>query len=144
MDASLGDALTHLEPELLEADYALLGYPRGNAPDLPPAALAAPLTLRIDDPYETTLLVPADLADSLPTPQTRTSPLRAIVLAGVLDPTLTGFMAMLTGAMAERGIPVVPIGAASRDHLLVPARDWPEAFAILRGLRDAARLVQEP
>ena len=37
----------------------------------------------------------------------------------------------------------MPIGAASRDHLLVPAAHWPEALAILRGLRDASRQLQQ-
>ena len=50
-------------------------------------------------------------------------------------------MSTIAGALAERGIAIVPIGAATRDHLLVPTAHWPEALAILRGLRDAARQV---
>ena len=70
--------------------------------------------------------------------------MRVIVLTGKLHPDLTGFMSTIAGALAERGIPLVPIGAATRDHLVVPGARWPETLAILRGLRDAARQLVQP
>ena len=40
-------------------------------------------------------------------------------------------------------MPIVLVGTASRDHLIVPDTAWPEALAVLRGLRDAARKLLE-
>ncbi len=64
-----------------------------------------------------------------------------ILLVAPLSPELTGFASTISGALAERGIPIVLVGTASRDHLVVPDSDWPEALAVLRGLRDASRQI---
>ena len=139
----LAQALADLEPYMVDEEFALLGYPRGSAPPMPDAAAAETYALRLDDPFQTTFVLRDELADALPPPAMRTGPLRAIVLANELPPDLTGFMSVIAGAFAERNISIVPIGAASRDHLLVPAAHWPEALAILRGLRDASRQLQQ-
>lgn len=140
-DGPLAQALADLEPLLVDGEFVLLGYPRGSAPPVPDAAAAEDYAVRIDDPLQTTYVLRDVLADALPPAPVRTGPLRAIVLANELPPDLTGFMSVIAGAFAERNIAIVPIGAASRDHLLVPAAHWPEALAILRGLRDASRLL---
>ena len=143
-DSRLGIALAALEPLLVDGEHVLLGYERGSAPPSPDALAAESFAARVDDPFETTFVVRTTLADTMPPPAARVGPLKAIVLSGALPPDLTGFMSVIAGALAERGIPIVPIGAATRDHLLVPVRDWPEALAILRGLRDSARILLEP
>jgi hypothetical protein len=143
-DSRLTEALAALEPLVLDGDYALLGYERGTAPPSPPEFTAESCAVRIDDPFETTLLVRREIADRLPGAARRVDGLRVIVLVGQLDSDLTGFMSTLAGALAERGIPLVPIGAATRDHLVVPGERWPETLAILRGLRDAARSLVDP
>jgi hypothetical protein len=143
-ESRLTTALAALEPLVLEGDYALLGYERGTAPPSPPEFTAESYAVRIDDPFETTMLVRRELADRLPPAAHRADGLRVIVLVGQLDPELAGFMSTLSGALAERGIPLVPIGAATRDHLVVPGARWPETLAILRGLRDAARSLVDP
>ena len=107
-DSRLTEALAALEPLVLEGDYALLGYERGTAPPSPPEFTAESYAVRVDDPFETTMLVRRELADRLPPPAHRTDGLRVIVLVGQLDPDLTGFMSTLAGALAERGIPLVP------------------------------------
>jgi hypothetical protein len=139
----LTEALAAIEPLVLEGDYALLGYERGTAPPSPPEFTAESYAVRIDDPFETTMLVRRELADQLPPPTSRTDGLRVIVLVGQLNPELTGFISTIVGALAERGIAIVPIGAATRDHLVVPGARWPETLAILRGLRDAARILAD-
>lgn len=139
MTTPLLQALADLEPHLLEDDYSLLGYERGTAPASPDALSAESFGVRIDDPYETTFVLRTALARTLPPAATEQSPMRVIVLAGELPHGLTGFMSTIAGALAERGIALVPLGAATRDHLLVTAAAWPETLAILRGLRDAAR-----
>jgi hypothetical protein len=143
-ESDLTQALADIEAMLVDGEFALLGYERGAAPPSPPSLTAESFAVRIDDPFETTLLVRDAIADELPEPAVRTSPLRVIVLTATLDPGLTGFFSTIAGAFAERGIPIVPIGATTRDHLVVPAAHWPEALAILRGLRDAARSLRPP
>lgn len=143
-EGRLTEALAALEPLLLDGDYAMLGYERGTAPPSPPELAAESYAVRIDDPFETTMVLRRELADRLPQAATRVDGLRVIVLVGQLDPELTGFMSTVAGALAERGIPLVPMGAATRDHLLVPGAHWPETLAILRGLRDAARTLSDP
>jgi hypothetical protein len=142
-DGPLAQALADLEPYLVDHEFTMLGYARGAAPPMPDAAAAETYVLRIDDPFQTTIVLREELADTLPPAALRIGPLRAIVLANELPPDLTGFMSVIAGAFAERNISIVPIGAASRDHLLVPAAHWPEALAILRGLRDASRQLQQ-
>ena len=98
---------------------------------------------RIDDPLETTFILRSTVADTLPPPDTRQNGLRVILLVAELPPDLTGFASTIAGALAERGVPIVLVGTASRDHVLVPDASWPEALAVLRGLRDAARRLLE-
>ena len=65
-DLTLTEALAGIEPFVLESDYALLGYERGTAPPTPPEFTAESYAVRVDDPFETTLLVRRELADRLP------------------------------------------------------------------------------
>ena len=137
------DALAALDPMLLEHEFSLLGYGRGSAPPSPEALLAEGFGARIDDPLETTFVLRTSLADTLPPADTRQDGLRVILLVAELPSDLVGFASTISGALAERNVPIILVGAASRDHLLVPAAAWPEALAVLRGLRDASRRLLE-
>ncbi len=139
----LVDALATLDPMLLEHDYSLLGYGRGSAPPSPEDVLAEAFSARIDDPLETTFVLRTALADRMPPADTRRDHLRVVLLVAELPVEVAGFASTISGALADRGVPVVLIGTASRDRLLVPERSWPETLAILRGLRDAARQILE-
>ncbi len=139
----LVDALAALDPMLLDHPFSLVGYARGSAPPSPEALLAEGFGARIDDPLETTFVLRTTLADELPPPDTRQDGLRVILLVAELPSDLTGFASTIAGALAERGIPLVLVGTASRDHLIVREPHWPEALAVLRGLRDAARKLLE-
>jgi hypothetical protein len=139
----LVDALAALDPMLLDDGFSLLGYGRGSAPPSPEALLAEGFGARIDDPLETTFVLRTSLADAMPPADTRQDGLRVILLVAELPPDLTGFASTIAGALAERNVPIVLVGTASRDHLLVPDAAWPEALAVLRGLRDAARRLLE-
>jgi hypothetical protein len=132
-------ALAELDPMLLDGEFAILGYGRGSAPVMPEELLAETFAVRIDDPLATTVILRRTLADGLPPADTRQDGLRVILLVAELPPDLTGFFSTIAGALAERGVSIVPIGTATRDHLLVPEEHWPETLAVLRGLRDAAR-----
>lgn len=136
-------ALAALEPMLLDQQFTMLGYGRGSAPPSPEALLAEGFSARIDDPLETTFVLRSTLAETLPVADTRQDRLRVILLVAPLPPDLTGFASTISGALAERGVPIVLVGTASRDHLIVPETAWPEALAVLRGLRDASRRILE-
>ena len=139
----LVDALAALDPMILEHEFSLLGYGRGSAPPSPEALLAEGFGARIDDPLETTFVLRTSLADTLPPADTRQDGLRVILLVAELPSDLVGFASTISGALAERNVPIVLVGTSSRDHLLVPETPWPEALAVLRGLRDAARKLLE-
>jgi hypothetical protein len=86
------------------------------------------------DPFETTLVVREVLQRSLPQPATVLAARRVIVLEGQLADDLVGFMAALTGAIADRGIWLLALGAATRDHLLVADEQLAEAIDALASL----------
>ena len=49
-----------------------------------------------------------------------------------LPPDLTGFMALLGKLLGEVEIPIIPLGAYSRDHVLVPADRFEQAWQYLK------------
>lgn len=53
----------------------------------------------------------------------------------VLEPTLVGFMAHLTRALADANISVLPFSAYSRDHIFVSASDFESAMTTLKSLQ---------
>jgi hypothetical protein len=86
------------------------------------------------DPFETTLIVRCALVETLPAPATLLADRRVILLEGQLDADLTGFMAAITAALAERGIWLLALGAATRDHLLVADEQLADALEALEAL----------
>jgi len=88
----------------------------------------------VSDPFETTLIVRAALVETLPEPTTLLRDRRVVVLEGQLDDDLVGFMAAVTAALAERGVWLLAIGAATRDHLLVADDQLAQALDALEAL----------
>jgi hypothetical protein len=88
----------------------------------------------LHDPFETTLIVRAELVESLPIPATMLADRRVILLEGQLPDDLHGFMAAVAGALAERGVWLLALGAATRDHLLVADDQLAVALRALRAL----------
>ena len=86
------------------------------------------------DPFETTLVVREELLQALPEPATVLAARRVIVLEGQLADDLVGFMAALSAAIAERGVWLLALGAATRDHLLVADDQLAEAIDALASL----------
>jgi hypothetical protein len=76
------------------------------------------------------------LASALPAPASRLDHRRVILLEGQLPDDLHGFMAAVATAIAERGVWLLAIGAATRDHLLVADDQLVEALGALRALAD--------
>ncbi len=93
------------------------------------------------DPFETTLVVRSDLAASLPQPETALADRRVILLEGTLADDLVGFMAAITAALADRGVWLLALGAATRDHLLVADAELEDALEALRGLAGKSELA---
>lgn len=60
---------------------------------------------------------------------------RLITLDLVLESTLTGLMARMAAVLAEAGVPIFPLAAYSRDHLLVPADKAQTALNALNALK---------
>jgi hypothetical protein len=89
------------------------------------------------DPFETTLVVREQLLRALPEPATMLAARRVIVLEGQLADDLVGFMAALSAAIADRGIWLLALGAATRDHLLVADDQLAEAIEALAALAGA-------
>jgi hypothetical protein len=136
--SDLRGALGGLRPRALPGRYALVGYPPGAAPL--PDLVAEPFGCVLVDPFETTLVVREALAKTLPEPATLLADRRVILLEGQLDDDLVGFMAAVTAALADRGIWLLALGAATRDHLLVADDQLAEALDALEGLAGRSTL----
>ena len=52
----------------------------------------------------------------------------------VLDPSLVGFMAVITKVLSDGNISVLPYAAYSTDHIFVAQKDYHKAKQILEGL----------
>lgn len=60
---------------------------------------------------------------------------RLITFDVVLEPTLVGFMAQITRALADANISVLPLAAYSRDHIFIASDDFETAMKTLRSLQ---------
>jgi hypothetical protein len=59
---------------------------------------------------------------------------RLLTFPAVLPPDLVGFLSIVASALAEAGVPILPLAANRRDHVFVPALDLETAEAALAGL----------
>ncbi|MFO7169571.1 MAG: ACT domain-containing protein [Chloroflexota bacterium] len=59
---------------------------------------------------------------------------RAISFEVDLPPDLVGFMALISGALAEAGVPLLAVSGFRRDHLLVREADLERAEAAISAL----------
>lgn len=62
-----------------------------------------------------------------------------ITFSQALEPDLVGFLARVSTALANAGIPILALAAHSRDHILVPAADFTKAMAELHALQETIR-----
>lgn len=116
---------------------------------LPPQAITAaagviaeigePFAAVIADKDEVTLIIPEDALPDferrLPGHRVAQAHYRLITFDVALEPTLIGFMARVSAALANAGIPIFPYSAFTRDHLLVPAEQFSAAMSALDSLR---------
>jgi hypothetical protein len=116
-----------LDLQVLPGDYAICRLPAGSAipPGLDPAAGVVSVTWT---PDEISVICPSDQA---PADATVETPWRCLRVAGLVDLTLTGILASLTGPLAEARVNVFAFSTYDTDYLLVPAVRLAEAVAAL-------------
>jgi hypothetical protein len=116
---------------------------------LPPNAItaAAGIVAQVGEPFasvivdkdEVTLIIPADLlaefANRLRDHRASDLSYRLITFDLELEPTLTGFMAKVAAVLADANVPIMPLAAFSRDHILVPVDRFAAAWDALRKLQ---------
>jgi hypothetical protein len=106
------------------------------------AQIGEPFCALIVDKDEVSLIIPADALEDfkvrLPQFQVLPRPYRLITFDVELDSSLVGFMAIISRALADAGIPIMAFAAYSRDHLLVPAEQFSVAMAALSKLQSGA------
>jgi len=103
------------------------------------AAAANPFTALIVDKDEVTLMLDEsdyqDYQQRLIEHQVSAISYRLITFDVELEPTLVGFMAHISSALAQAKISILPYAAYSRDHLFVAEADFEKAMSILRQLQ---------
>lgn len=103
------------------------------------AEASVPFCALLVDKDEVTLMIPDDVCDAfsnrLKYGTISEITYRLITFDVVLEPTLIGFMAYITKALAEADISVMPFAAYSRDHLFVAEADIDKAMSILQSLQ---------
>ena len=125
-----------------DADYRILRLP-ASAITLGAGIVAEanlPFSALIADKDELTLMLPeaACLAFQrrLRFAQVGEQLYRLITFDAELEPTLVGFIARVSAALAAERIPILSFAAFSRDHIFVPAEDFQRATGALRALQE--------
>ncbi|MCE2470410.1 MAG: ACT domain-containing protein [Anaerolineae bacterium] len=62
---------------------------------------------------------------------------RQITFEAPLEPSLVGFIAEISAALAEAQIPILAFAAYSRDHIFVPQEHFDAAMQALAALQDS-------
>jgi len=104
------------------------------------AEVGEPFSTLIVDKDEVTLIISSDAYQEFEKrlPDARLSePMRLLTFDLVLPMELTGFMALVSNLLAEGEIPIIPLGAFERDHLLIAEAHFPKAMEILEKAKDA-------
>lgn len=106
------------------------------------AEIGEPFSALIVDKDEVTLVLTAeDLQEfgrRLPGHVASADDYRLITFDVELEPSLVGFMARISAALAQAQVTILPFAAFSRDHLLVPAAQFDQAITALRNLQSKA------
>ena len=114
--------VVHLPPSAVTAAAGVL------------AEAAEPFGALLADKDEVTLALAADLwpefAERLPGHEVA-GPYRLITFDAPLSLELVGFLAVVSRALAEAGVPILAFSACARDHVLVPALRFEAAWSAL-------------
>ncbi len=103
------------------------------------AEVGEPFCTLIVDKDEVSLIIPAeaveDFAGRLKGHTAAPSAYRLITFDLELDFNLFGFMAVVSQALADAKVSILPIAAFSRDHILVPSQQFDIAMQALQKLQ---------
>lgn len=106
------------------------------------AETGAPFCALVVDEREVSLVLPgaalSHFQARLPGAEVAEELCRLITANVVMEAELTGFVARITEALAQAGVPVLPFASFSRDHFLVPAGQLEDAMQALRSLQQGA------
>lgn len=120
-----------------DQEYVMLSLPARGI------MLAAGILAEVGDPFgaviadkdEVTLIIPSDLVhefeNRLPEYQT-SEPMRLITFDVALPMNLIGFMAFVAQLLADAKVSIIPLAAYQRDHLLVSAAQFEQAWQALQ------------
>lgn len=103
------------------------------------AEISDPFLALMVDTDEITLVLPenvvSDYAKRLGEYTPSDSAYRLITFDIELNHDLIGFTALISTALAAAGVPIMPLAAFSRDHILVPADHFETAWKALEKLK---------
>jgi uncharacterized protein len=124
-------------------DYVIVRLPAGAimAAAGVVAEIGEPFSALVVDKHEVSLVIPADalkdfaprLRDHIVSAKT----FRLITFDIELEMELVGFMARVSTVLAAAHIPILPLAAYTRDHLLVPSDQVEVAIAALERLKSS-------
>lgn len=120
---TLDDALARMSWAVEEGSFALVGFDAAPTPD-DLAALAEPAQL-VREGGETTLLMPDDALAAVLARHPGARVERDLVWIRFQAPMgweVVGFLARVTSALAEAGVPLGCVCGFSRDHLFIARR----------------------
>jgi hypothetical protein len=104
------------------------------------AEISEPFSVLIADKDEVTLVIEQEAYDEyqdrLLGHEVTKSLYRLITFDVALEPNLVGFMAHISKALAQAGVPIFPYAAYTRDHLLVPSDQYDTAQQALQTLKN--------
>jgi hypothetical protein len=141
MDA---DAKTAVQAMKLHTDgesYRFIRLPTGRATAAAGvlAEIADPFLALVVDENEITLVLPDgvinDYAKRLGKYTLSDRVYRLITFDLELEHDLIGFTALVSAALAAARVPIMPLAAFSRDHILVPAEHFETAWDALEKLK---------
>ena len=105
------------------------------------AEVGEPFGALIVDKDEVTLLTYSEVVDEFKSRlidvEIQPIPYRLITIDIELPPTLIGFIAYISQALADKGISILPYAAFTRDHIVVPADKVDKALSVLNALKAA-------
>ena len=91
-------------------------------------------TFVISDDREVSALLRESYLEELPAPVSVERGWAVLTLDLTMAWDVVGILALVTGALAARGVPVGAVTAFSRDHVLVPVARVDDALAALDGM----------
>jgi hypothetical protein len=142
MTSTVQQALANLSLQTDERIYRFIRLPTAAVP------AAAGMLAQIRDPFlalmvdsrEITLVVADDEIEDF---QSRlrdaeiSGPFRLITFDVDFGLDVVGFAALFTRALADAGVPIMPLASYHRDHVLIPAEHFHVAWEALLRLRTA-------